>query len=150
MRCLFSVVCILSLSAFSLGQSLPGPIKRYLDGNFRGWELAGECYEEGNTRVLTGDFDGDTRRDFAVKFVRGDKGFLMAFLARGRDYRPHYLHIYTAEDAKNSDLKLFEKGGSYENEYTRVRLKFDSPADFRCESDSGGVHAYRDGKFIGY
>lgn len=95
-------------------------------------------------------FDGNGKHDYAVKFIRGEKGFLMAFLANGLRWRPFYLHIWDdPKEAKFSDLMLFEKGESYEPAGT-PKLRFDSPADFRCESDVGGVHTYRNGKFIAY
>jgi len=129
-------------------QTLPRPIKRYLDRNYRGWKLAGECHEE-HDRVISGDFDGSGRRDYAIKFVRGDKGFMMAFLNQGKTFKPFSLHIYDADEARFSSLTLFKKGESYKPGVT-PKLKFDSPADFHCESDVGGFHAYRNGKFIAY
>ncbi|MEP7147725.1 MAG: hypothetical protein ABI857_02465 [Acidobacteriota bacterium] len=142
------ILSVLGVCQSAVGQTLPRAIVRYLDGNFRDWKLAGECYEKDNKRVLAGDFDGNRQRDYAVKFVRGDKGFLMAFLARGSGYVPHYLHIYSAAEAKESDLVLLKKGESFPED--SPVLEFDSPADFRCESDVGEVHTYRKGKFIAY
>ncbi len=115
--------------------------------------MAGECYEEEseNRRVIVGDFDGNGQKDYSVKFVRGTKGFMMAFLASGKRWKPFYLHIWKkAEEARLSDLMLFDKGDRYELGESNFRLKFDAPADFRCESDAGGVHVYRKGKFIAY
>ena len=114
--------------------------------------MAGECNEKEseNKRILVSDFDGNGRRDYAVKFIRGEKGFFMAFLANGRRWKPFYLHIWEdAKEARFSDLILFRKGEYSEADGT-PRLKFDSPADFHCESDVGGVHTYRNGKFIAY
>lgn len=134
-------------------QALPQSLKRYLDRSFRGWKLAGECYPEGseNKQVVTGNFDGNGKEDYAVKFVRGRKGFFMAFLANGNNWRPFYLHIWDdPKDAKFSDLILFERGDKYELGESNFKLKFDAPADFRCESDVGGIHVYKNGKFIAY
>lgn len=114
--------------------------------------MAGECYEREseNKRILVGDFDGNGKRDYAIKFIRGEKGFLMAFLANGRKWKPFYLHIWSdTREAKASDLRLFEKAETYEISYP-WKLRFDAPADFRCESDVGGLHVYRNGKFIAY
>jgi len=129
-------------------------LKTYLDRNYRGWKLAGECYGQGspqNKRVLAGDFDGNNATDYAVKFVKGDKGFLMVFLASGKRWKPFYLHIWKEADrARFSDLMLFDKGDQYELGESNFRLKFDAPADFRCESDVGGVHTFRKGRFIAH
>lgn len=145
-------ICVLLLTQAAFAQTLPRSIKRYLDRNYSGWKLAGECYEKEseNKRILVGDFDGNGKRDYAVKFIRCEKGFFMAFLANGRRWKPFYLHIWEdAKEARFSDLVLFSKGESYEPAGT-PKLKFDSPADFHCESDVGGVHTYRNGKFIAY
>ena len=146
----FAFLLALILAGSICGQILPAKVKKYLDRNFHGWKLAGECYEQDNKRVISGDFDGNGKRDYAMKFVRGDKGFFMAFIQKGRGYKPFYLHLYTADDAKFSDLMLFNKGDDYELGESNFKLKHDAPADFRCESDVGGVHVYRNGKFIAH
>lgn len=148
-----SLLIVLSImSSVVLPQQLPKSLKSYLDRNYRGWKLAGECYEKEseNKRILFGDFDGNGKRDYAVKFIRGEKGFLMAFLANGHQWKPFYLHIWDdPTEAKFSDLMLFDKGEGYEISRPS-KLRFDAPADFRCESDAGGLHVYRKGKFIAY
>ncbi len=132
-------------------QTLPASLRSYLDRNYRGWRLAGECYPKAgdNTRVLVGDFDGNGRKDYAVKFIRKGRGFFMAFLSHRGGWKPYYLHIWNdPNEARYSDLLLFENGG--DTEYGPRKLKYDAPADFHCESDVGGVHVYRNGKFIAY
>lgn len=147
------IVFVLSmLSSEVLPQQLPQSLKSYFDRNYPGWKLAGQCYEKEseNKRILAGDFDGNGRRDYAVKFVRRGKGFFMAFLANDRHWKPFYLHIWNnADEAKFSALILFKKGESYEPASV-PKLRFDAPADFLCESDVGGLHSYRNGKFITY
>jgi len=148
-RIFLILILTLFLAESNFSQKLPKNLKKYLDRNFSGWKLAGKCYEKENTRILVGDFDGNKKSDYAIKFVRGEKGFMMAFLGTGGRYRPFYLHIYSADQANFSDLILFKKGESYEPAGTPV-FRFDAPADFGCESDIGGIHAYRNGKFIAY
>jgi len=97
---------------------------------------------------LRGDFDGNRRADYAVKFVRGPKGFMMAFLNNGRNWKPFFLHIWKdSNEARYSDLVLFKKG---ERDEHAGRLRVDAPADYHCESDVGGIHVYRKGRFIAY
>jgi hypothetical protein len=148
---LLSLFLLSLISPVCSAQTLPKSLKTYLDRNYRDWKLAGECYEKAseNKRVLVGDFDGNGKKDYAVKFVRGSKGFFMAFLANGKRWKPFYLHIYSTDNAKFSDLILFEKGEKYEMGLAG-KLKHDAPADFRCESDAGGLHVYRNGKFVAY
>ena len=133
----------------SFGQKLPNLVTRYLDQDFSRWKFAGQCSGEKHNAVISGDFDGNKKRDYVVKFVRGNKGFMMAFLNNGRRYKAFYLHFFTADEANFSYLTLFKKGEQYEPAGT-PKLKFDSPADFQCESDIGGVHAYIGGKFVAY
>lgn len=144
--------CIELVIAIS-AQTLPVSLTKYLDREYRGWKLAGECYENEseNIRFVAGDFDGNGTKDYAVKFVRGDEGFFIAFLAKDKQWKPFYLHIWNdARYARFSDLMLFGKGDQYELGESNFQLKFDSPADFRCESDVGGVHVYKNGKFVAY
>ena len=138
----------------ALGQQLPRSLRSYLNRNYRGWKLAGQCSdkESDNHRILVGDFDGNGKRDYAVKFVTGKRGFFMAFLAIGGQWKPLYLHIWSDPDyARYSDLITFKPGESWDMEGTGApKFRFDTPADFRCESDVGGPHAYKNGKFIAY
>ena len=141
---------IVLLSIGCVGQTLPRGITKYLNGNFSGWKLAGECSGEEHKAVLSGDFDGNGKRDYAVKFIRGKQGFLVAFLNKGSTFMPHYLHIWSDPDeARFSWLILFRKGEKDEQSGTPT-LRFDSPADYHCESDIGGIHAFKNGKFIAY
>jgi hypothetical protein len=151
MKCLFTFAAIASfLTSGAKAQTLPGSLRSYLSRNYQGWKLAGECKDGNKASVISGDFDGDGKKDFAVKFIRGKTGFLMAFLHKGSKYEPYYLHIWKdAEEARLSGLILFKKGERYEESYP-WKLKVDAPADFPCESDAGGLHVYRNGKFIAY
>jgi hypothetical protein len=151
-RWILSLILLSVLSLGAFGQRLPTSLKSYLDRNYRGWKLAGECYEKEseNKRILIGDFDGNGKRDYAIKFIRGEKGFLMAFLSNGRRWKPFYLHIWDdPKEARFSDLMLFKKGERNEMSIPG-KLKFDAPSDYHCESDVGGMHVYRNGKFIAY
>lgn len=134
-------------------QRLPESLKKHLDSNYRGWKLAGECYEKKseNTQFVAGDFDGNGLVDYAVKFVSRNRGFFVAFLAKGTQWKPFNLHIWKdANGAKFSNLILFKKGEQYVLGESNFKLKFDAPADFRCESDVGGIHVYKNGKFVAY
>ena len=145
-----SIVFLATLMAQVVpGQTIPKQVTQYLNRNFSGWKIAGECYEKDNKQIVSGDFDGNGKRDYALKFSRGERGFMMAFLGIRKGYKPFYLHFYSADDARLSDLMLFEKGKGYEFSGPS-KLKYDAVADFRCESDSGGLHVYRNGKFLSY
>jgi len=148
-----SILFVLSVwPIIALPQQLPKSLRSYLDRNYRGWELAGDCYpnESNEAQFLKSDFDGNRQMDYAVKFVRGKRGFFIAFLTKGRKWEPHFLHIWNdPREAKQSSLMLWNKGES-SPEMGVPKLRFDSPADYRCESDVGGVHTFHKGRFIAY
>ena len=145
------VVLVLSVSI--IGQALPGNIKSYLDRNYRGWKLSPSQYACGpatNNGTIWGDFDGDKRRDYAVKFVRGDRGLFVAFVKRGSGYKPFVLHRSSAKDMNNKAILVWKKGTRFEVGDQNIYVRHDAPTDLRCESDVGGIHLYRNGRFIGY
>jgi hypothetical protein len=145
---------ILTLSfGFTTAQSLPRGIRQYLDRNYARWELAPsrrDCNADVNRGFVTGDFDGDKIRDYAVKFTQRRRGFMLAFLRRGYGFRPFILHRFEDGDAKNSSIGVLRKGQVFENSARRVLLRRDAPYDYRCESDVGGLHYYQNGRFVGY
>lgn len=134
-------------------QTLPADIKSYLNKNYKGWKLSPsekDCGSETNRGFVKGNFNADRNPDYAVKFTRGKKGFIIAFLAQRGNYKPFVLHNTQAGDINSMSLMTWKKGEIYEVENVRFRLKYDAPAEYRCESDVGGIHYYRNGKFIAY
>lgn len=133
-------------------QTLPTEIKGHLNKNYKGWKLQkDECYPDSPGKaVVTGNFNGDKKPDYAVKIVRGKKGFIIAFLARKQGYQAFVLHDTSAKDVKSLSLDVWKKGGRYELGDQNIYLRHDAPSDFRCESDSGGIHLYRNGRFKSY
>ena len=146
----FFLVVLMTQTSFA--QTLPVKIKSYLDRNYKGWKLQkDECYpSEPGKAVVTGNFNGDKKLDYAVKFVRGKKGFIVAFLALKQDYKAFVLHNTDAKDVKYLSLDVWKKGDRYELGGQNVYVGYDAPSDFRCESDVGGIHLYRNGKFVAY
>ncbi len=150
------VLISLFLFAFAaqtnFAQTLPTKIKSYLNKNYKGWKLQKDlCYpDEPGKAVVTGNFNGDKKLDYAIKFVRGKKGFIVAFLAQKQSYKAFILHDTDAEDVKSLSLDVWKKGERFELGEQNVYLRYDAPSDFRCESDVGGIHLYRNGKFVGY
>jgi hypothetical protein len=134
-------------------ETLPVKIKSYLDKNYNGWKLSPsekDCGVETNNGVIRGNFNADRNPDYAVKFTRGRKGFIIAFLEQNRNYKPFVLHSTDASDVKYLSLWAWKKGEVFESEGIKFRLKYEAPADYRCESDVGGIHYYRNGKFVAY
>ncbi len=149
----FSLAAVMLLCASVHAQKLPREVGRYLDRNYIGWKLAPSkkgCGPDVNPGFVMGKFDNDRFSDYAVKFTRGDHGFIVAFLRRGRGFKPFVLHNYDADEATNSSIGVLRKGEVFENSETKLRVRHDAPYDYHCESDAGGIHYYRNGKFIGY
>jgi len=148
---LFSCLIAFSFHA-NFAQTLPSQIRNYLNKNYRGWKLQKDvCFPDSPGKaVVTGNFNGDKKIDYAVKFVKGKKGFIIAFLAQKQAFRPFILHNTDADDVKTLSLDIWKKGERFELGEQNVYLRYDAPADFRCESDVGGIHLYRNGKFIAY
>lgn len=149
---LFTGVLLLCANSFQ-AQALPVKIKSYLDRNYKGWKLSPsekDCGMYVNRGIVAGNFNGDKNRDYAVKITRGKKGYIIAFLAQAQGYKPFVLHDADADDMKYSSLGVWKKGEAYEVNDLRVFPRYDAPSDFRCESDVGGIHLYRNGKFVAY
>lgn len=148
----FFLVVLMTQTVFA--QTLPVKIKSYLDRNYKGWKLSRSekgCGANVNNGIVTGNFNGDKNRDYALKITRGRKGYVIAFLAAGNQgYKPFVLHNTDAGEVKGLSLGVYKKGETYEVEDLRVFLRYDAPSDFRCESDVGGIHLYRNGKFAAY
>ncbi len=143
---------VVLLAQASFAQTLPVKIKGYLNKNYKGWKLQKDlCYpDEPGRAVVTGNFNGDRKLDYAVKFVRGKKGFILAFLAQKQNYKAFVLHNTDATEVKALSLDVWKKGDRYEMGDQNVYVKYDAISDFRCESDIGGIHLYQNGKFIAY
>src|SRR6185295_1322190 len=93
------VVLSLLLAVFStqvnFAQALPNQVKNYLDKTYKGWKLSPsvkDCGSETNSGVVKGNFNEDRKLDYAVKLTRNKKGYIIAFLAQGQDYKPFILH----------------------------------------------------------
>lgn len=138
-------------------KTLPKFIKNHLDRLYKGWKLSPtekDCAasaEDVNNGIVEGNFNGDKKPDYAVKFTRGKRSYIIAFLALTKGYKAFVLHNYSdADEVKYLSLGIWEKGKTYETEDRSIVLKYDAPSDFRCESDVGGIHLYQNGKFTAY
>jgi hypothetical protein len=145
-------VLIFSFSSFAQAQVLPAKIKNYLNKNYSGWKISPTPDYCGDGKsVISGDFDGDKKRDYAAKIYKGEKGYILAFLARGNNFSPFLFHSLSADAARDTALLVYRKGEKYYTELgeesSAMVLKNDAPYDSPCESDAGGIHLYRNGKF---
>jgi hypothetical protein len=85
--------------------SVPNPITGALNARYPGWVFPAVSRNIAATfngkpffpNLVFGDYDGDRRRDYAVRIVYGKDADKMqtviAFLARGQTFEPHVLDI---------------------------------------------------------
>lgn len=116
----------------------------YLDKNYSGWKqtsVATDCFSELARAVVAGDFDGDRKRDYAVKIIRGRKGYIIAILDRGTRVEAHVLVSESAADIKSMGLNIARKGEKYPiggdyPDFTYGRLPNDAPVIGPCASEA--------------
>lgn len=154
--CLFLYLIIIGFGqSVTQAQTIPAKVRTYLNRNYSGWKptaIASGCYTKFARSIVSGDFDGDGKKDYAVKLVRGTKGYVIAFLARGDDYSAFVLEARSARDIKNYGLSIGRKGERYPiggdpPDVIYGKLPNDAPFVGPCESDSGGYRIYSNGRF---
>ena len=137
----------------SVIKKLPPKIKLFLNSNYKGWKPSASekaCGNITNNGVIEGDFNGDKKPDYAVKFTRAGKGYIIAFLARNQNYKAFILQAATAGKVNYANLDIWKKGELIEKKGKSFRLKTDAPGNFNCETDVGGIYYYQNDKFVNY
>ncbi len=107
-----SFFLVVFLAQLSFAQTLPTKIKSYLDRNYKGWKLSPskkDCNPDVNKGFVSGDFNGDRKLDFAVKFTKNKKGYILAFLRIKNNFKAFVLHDYDADEAKYSSLGIWKR-----------------------------------------
>lgn len=135
-------------------QTLPVKVKSYLDKNYSGWKqtsIAKLCSSDFSLAVVAGDFDGDKKRDYAVKLIRGRKGYIIAFLERKINYEAHVLISDSAAGIQSIGLSISRKGEEYPvggeyPDYILGKLPNDAPVIGECASHAG-FYVYENGSF---
>ncbi len=152
---IFSAAFLLLSVWVSNAQNAPSRITKYLDANHAGWTKApGFC--EAKKWFLTGDFNGDRKIDYVVRFRIGKtpRLRLYAFVKKGKDYLP----LRISDEAYNDDLRrsafsIIKKGTTVnlgqgeEGSGPSTKLKTDAVTQFICETDAAATYIYKNGKF---
>jgi len=136
-------------------QTLPAKVKTYLDKNYSGWKMTGfdkACPSETKRYTVEGDFNGDKKRDYAVKFAKGRSGYIIAFIAEGTNYKALVLRSEDASVIRSTGLGVARKGEKYapdvDSDNPRlVRLKNDAIYTNLCESEGVRYYIYQNGRF---
>lgn len=153
-RIVFIVSAMVFFCQIAAAQSLPAKAKSYLSKNYSGWKLttvARLCSRDFSRSVVVGDFDGDGRSDYAIKFTRGGRGYILALLDRKPGYEAHVLVNRTAATIRSTGLSIARKGDEYPiggeyPEFEYGRLPNDAPMIGPCASEAEFV-VYKNGKF---
>jgi hypothetical protein len=150
----FSLLFFVTSQAIS-AQTFPTKVKNYLDKRYSGWKLSAVtdgCGADFSKSKVSGDFNGDKKTDYAVKFLKGSKYYIVAFVSIGSNFKPIVLESGSAKEAKYQGLSISHKGEMYgeiineDFDRTNRRLQNDAPVGGTCES-SAYLYIYKNGAF---
>jgi hypothetical protein len=134
-------------------QTLPAKIRKLLDQSYSGWKLHSGDPICKSRAIISGDFDGNKKTDFAIMLKKGRSGYIIAFLANRTDYKAVILENNAANDMKNSFLTVALKGQNYagiiNDDLDRgqtQKKKTDAPVSGGCEA-SAYLYVYNNGRF---
>ena len=151
------MACFFLLSNLCLGREpsgeLPPAIKATLDRRFPGWGFVGvrdeirhflrERVSAGaRPDLVSGDFDGDRRRDYALLVVHNEEVLLLAFLNRGARYKLYEL------GEPGEYLTLGKKGTDGFDFHADKKFKYANDAiEVWIFEKAGWAYIYDGGKF---
>ena len=149
------VLLFVVASQTTSAQTLPTKVSGYLDKSYSGWKLSAVtdgCGSDFSNSKVSGDFNGDKKTDYVVKFLKGRKGYIIAFVSSGAGYKPIILESGTTKEIKNQGLAIAKKGETYgeiiNDNFDRAnrRLQNDAPVGGTCEA-STYFYIYKNGAF---
>ena len=171
MKILLSIFICLVIPILSLGQEplleIPSDIKINLDRKFPGWKFA-EVDEfvrsflkervsvNARPEIITGDFDGNGKADYAVLIkhgkaldesgkVVGENVYAVAFLKKRNGYR---LYVLNADGGAPEYLTLGRKGEqSYDWEASKKFTYTNDSIEGWIFEKAGWTYVYEKGKF---
>ena len=155
-----TILCFLILVASALvanTQTPPVKVTSSLNHFYKGWKQApGKC--DSRKWFLTGDFDGNGRRDYLVRFTTGKttksmRLNLVAFLSfDDGSYQPKHIldDPYSGDLKLNSSFSVTKKGTEIqlgEGEGPKVTLANDAASQYLCQTDAIKTLIYAGGKW---
>ena len=143
--------------AFSNAQTVPAKVTSSLNHFYKGWRQApGKC--DSRKWFLTGDFDGNGRRDYLVRFTTGKttksmRLNLVAFLSfDDGSYQPKHIldDRYSGDLKLNSSFSVAKKGTKIqlgEGEGPTITLANDAASQYVCQTDAVKTLVFENGKW---
>ena len=150
------IAFFLSASSVSWAQSfpdeLPTSVRVMLNGRFSGWKFSEVSPEvrqffKENMRgaspvVISGDFDGNGRRDYAVLIQRRARSYLVIFLRRTANYK-----MYVVKDPDGEYLSLARKGTQDYNYNEQKEITYANDAIVTSILEKGGSsYVFKNGR----
>lgn len=151
------LLCMLSPSwAQSYPEKLPASARVMLNRRLAGWEFSEVSSEvrkffKDNMRgaspvLISGDFDGNGRLDYASLVQRGSRYYLVVFLRRGADYK-----MYVIRNPDGEYLSLARKGTRDYNYNQQKEITYANDAIFTGIFEKGGSsYLFKNGRFISF
>ena len=157
------VLCLLLFPAASLAQKqLPKSARQLLSRRLPGWRFVDvspevrkffkEEMKGKSPALITGDFDGDKRLDYAAIVERGHvapserRFYLAIFLRRGAGYKMHFIKRPNGEY-----IYLAKKGSSDYNYETNKEITYANDSICTGIFEKGGSSfVYYKGKFVSF
>lgn len=161
------LICGSSSLAQSKAQTIPASTTAMLNQRFPGWKFAEVSREVqqffkdemkgASPVVITGDFDGDRRLDYAALITRGfvfnsqgqslgPRHYLVVFLRRTRSYKMHVIRD------PNGEYIFLAKKGTRDYNYNRQKeITYANDAILTgIFEKAGSSYIYKNGRFISF
>lgn len=148
------LLCMLFTSrAQSYTENLPTQVRVILNRNFSGWKLSDvnpqvsqffiENMRGTSPVVISGDFDGNRRVDYAALVQWRSRDYLVIFLRRSADYK-----MYVIKDPGGDYLCLAKKGTRGYNYEEQKEITYANDAIFTGFFEKGGSsYVLKNGRF---
>lgn len=151
------IAVLLGASSVSWAQNyserLPPSVRMMLNRRFSGWKFTDvnpevrQFFKEHRKRAspvaISGDFDGNSRRDYAVLVQWRSQSYLIIFLRRTADYK-----MYVVKDPDGEYLYLARKGSRDFNYNEQKEITYANDAIVTGIFEKGASsYVFKNGKF---
>ncbi len=110
-----SVILALIIAATfaAKAQTVPTKVKNYLKVNYPNWEIGKSWVVDSKplTAIVSGDFNGDGKKDYAVLITKDDRVYALALLANKRSFKA--INLLAQKDGNDrwiAGIDVAEKG----------------------------------------